>query len=118
MRFLVDRCAGSRLAQWLCSQGHDVFESRSLDPDPGDSKLLRLAVRQQRIVVTIDTDFGELIYLHNADHCGLIRLPDVHASKRVDLFEHILARHPDDLEEDAIITVRGNRIRVARKPRK
>jgi predicted nuclease of predicted toxin-antitoxin system len=30
MRFLVDRCAGHRLAEWLRSQGHDVLEAREL----------------------------------------------------------------------------------------
>ena len=117
MRFLVDRCAGSRLADWLRTQGHDVFESRQLGPDPGDRALLQRAARQRRVLVTIDTDFGALIFLHRADHCGLVRLPDVPAVKRIALFERILARHATDLESGAIVTIRGNRIRVSRKPR-
>jgi len=36
MRFLVDRCAGHRLAEWLRSQGHAILESPELGPDPGD----------------------------------------------------------------------------------
>lgn len=27
MKFLVDRCAGATLAQWLRSKGHDVAEA-------------------------------------------------------------------------------------------
>jgi hypothetical protein len=30
MRFLIDRCAGRLLADWLRTQGHDVVESREL----------------------------------------------------------------------------------------
>ena len=30
MKFLIDRCAGSRIAEWLSSLGHDVIETRSL----------------------------------------------------------------------------------------
>ena len=63
MKFLVDRCAGKRLADWLRGQGHDVLEARTLDPDPGDMVLLEMAGKQERILVTIDTDFGELIYV-------------------------------------------------------
>ena len=28
MKFLIDRCAGRLLADWLRQQGHDVVESR------------------------------------------------------------------------------------------
>jgi predicted nuclease of predicted toxin-antitoxin system len=59
MRFLIDRCAGRLIADWLRKQGHDVVESRELDPDPGDRALLDRAAKETRILVTIDTDFGE-----------------------------------------------------------
>jgi Domain of unknown function (DUF5615) len=65
IRFLIDRCAGQLLADWLRKQGHDVVESRELGPDPGDRALLDWASKETRILVTIDADFGELIYLEN-----------------------------------------------------
>jgi len=58
MRFLIDRCAGRLLADWLRTQGHDVVESRELGPDPGDRALLDWAAKEIRILITIDTDFG------------------------------------------------------------
>ena len=30
MKFLIDRCAGRLLADWLRKEGHDVVESREL----------------------------------------------------------------------------------------
>jgi predicted nuclease of predicted toxin-antitoxin system len=30
MKFLIDRCAGRLIADWLRQQGHDVVESREL----------------------------------------------------------------------------------------
>ena len=79
MRFLIDRCAGRKLAEWLNSRGHDVIESRTLGPDPGDQQMLKWAWEQERILVTIDTDFGGLVYLRGAAHRGIVRLPDVPA---------------------------------------
>ena len=73
MRFLVDRCAGARLADWLRSNGHEVIETRDLGPDPGDRARLELAEADGRVLVTIDTDFGELIHLHDVTHAGLVR---------------------------------------------
>ena len=49
MRFLVDRCAGRRLAHWLREQGHDVREAAEVSPDPGDQALLAWAVREERV---------------------------------------------------------------------
>ena len=82
MRFLIDRCAGRFLADWRRNQGHDVVQSSELGPDPGDRALLDWAAKEQRIHITIDTDFGEQIYLENLSHAGLVRLPDVPARER------------------------------------
>jgi len=61
VRFLIDRCAGHRLAEWLRQQGHDVIEGRDRGPDPGDRVLLEWAATEKRILVTMDKDFGEFI---------------------------------------------------------
>ncbi|MCM3900519.1 MAG: DUF5615 family PIN-like protein [Pyrinomonadaceae bacterium] len=117
MKFLIDRCAGQLIAKWLRSQGHDVVESRELGPDPGDRILLDWAAAESRILVTIDTDFGQLVFLENVPHCGLIRLPDVPAKERLRLIEDVLVRFSTQLEESAIVTVRGGRVRISKPPR-
>ena len=116
MRFLVDRCAGRRLAEWLRSRGHDVVESRTLGPDPGDRALLDLATAEHRVLVTIDTDFGKLLFVERAVHSGLVRLPDVLSDRRIELMQEVLIKHEDQLKAGAIITVRGNRIRISHGP--
>ena len=116
MRFLVDACAGHRLAEGLRSQGHDVAESRDRGPDPGDRKILEWAANEKRALVTIDTDFGKLIFFEVLSHCGLVRLPDVPATDRIALMKQVLERYEQELEEGAIITVRSGRIRVSRSP--
>ena len=116
MRFLVDRCAGRRLAESLSSAGHDVVEARTLGPDPGDRALLELAESQRRVLITIDTDFGELIYLHDVPHAGLVRLPDIPAEHRIALMAEVIARHGDALEERAVVTIRAGRVRISHPP--
>jgi predicted nuclease of predicted toxin-antitoxin system len=116
MKFLIDRCAGRLLADWLSKQGHDVVESCEVGPDPGDRALLDWAAKEARILITIDTDFGELIYLENLSHTGLIRLPDVPARERQLIVEDLLTRYEAELQNAAIITVRGGRIRISKGP--
>lgn len=116
MKFLIDRCAGRLLADWLRAQGHDVVESSELGADPGDRALLDWAAKETRILITIDTDFGELIFVENLSHAGLIRLPDVPAHERQLIVQDLLTRYESELEDAAIITVRGGRIRISKGP--
>ena len=116
MRFITDRCAGRRLAAWLRDGGHDVLESQTLGPNPGDRALLSLAESENRVLITLDKDFGEIIYLHRVPHAGLICLPDVRMSQRIALVDDIIDRYAEALEERAVITVRGGRIRISRPP--
>jgi predicted nuclease of predicted toxin-antitoxin system len=116
MRFLVDRCAGRRIAEWLNSQGHDVLESHTLGPDPCDRELLEIASEQRRILITIDTDFDQLVYLDRASHSGIIRLPDAPSEMTIKLMQTVLSEHSQELEAGAIITIRGERVGVSKSP--
>ena len=118
MKLLIDRCAGRLLADWLRQEGHDVVESRELGPDPGDRALLAWAAKETRVLITIDTDFGQLIFLENLAHAGLIRLPDVPARERQLIIQDLLTRYETELLDAAIITVRGGRIRISKGPQR
>lgn len=118
MKFLIDRCAGRRLAEWLRQQGHDVVESRGRRPDPGDRVLLEWAAHEGRVLVTMDKDFGKFVFVEQARHCGMIRLPDVPADKRILLMEKVLMDYARELSEQSVVTVRGGRIRTSRPPSK
>lgn len=113
MKFLVDRCAGRVLAGWLREQGHDVVGAWELGPDPGDEALLTRAAADGRVLVTIDTDFGRLVYVGGLQHRGLVRLPDLRVQARIDVFAQILERHSEALAAGAVITVRGGRVRIS-----
>ena len=93
-----------------------MVESREVGPDPGDRALLEWAANETRILITIDTDFGELIYLENLSHAGLVRLPDVPTRERQLIMQDLLTRYETELQEAAIITVRGGRIRISKGP--
>ena len=64
----------------------------------------------------MDADFGELIYLHDQPHAGPIRLPDVPVPQRIALTAELIERHQTALEERAIVTTRGGRLRVSGPP--
>jgi predicted nuclease of predicted toxin-antitoxin system len=115
VRFLIDRCAGRRVADWLRQQGHEVLEARERGADPGDQIILVWAHEESRILVTMDKDFGELIFAFGQEHSGVVRLPDVPVEERIALMDLLLTKHPADLEAGAVITVRGERLRISRR---
>lgn len=116
MRFLVDRCVGQRLAEWLRARGHDVSAAWERGEDPGDEALLALAATERRILITIDNDFGALLFVDRKTHAGLVRLPDVPADQRLELIALLLERYGASLEAGAVVTVRGGRIRISHPP--
>lgn len=114
MKFLIDRCAGRRLAEWLEGEGYDVLVAWAAEPDPGDARLLEMAAASGRVLVTIDSDFAALVYRFGAAHAGIVRLPDVTVATRIALMADLLVRHGHELS-GAVVTVRGSRIRFSRK---
>ena len=112
MRFLVDRCVGTTLVKWLRAGGHDVLDARDLGADPGDAALLDMGAGDSRVVVTLDADFGLLVFNRRMPHAGFVRLPDVPPAERIRLLQIVLELHGDELAKGAIVTVRGGRIRI------
>ena len=116
LRFLIDRCAGRN---W----GNGCAASAMMFSNPVNSETIRAtghcwrAEVEARMLVTLDIDFAELIHVRNAPRAGLVRLPDVPVEQRVNLMVKVLERHREALETRAVITVRGDRIRISRPPR-
>ncbi len=62
MRFLVDENLPPRLAELLNSSGHDAVHIRDLHAEGApDEAVMVPAVREDRIIVSADTDFGALL---------------------------------------------------------
>jgi predicted nuclease of predicted toxin-antitoxin system len=75
MRFLLDESADARLGVHLRRLGHDVT-AIAVDHVAGikDSDVLAIARREQRVLITNDRDFGELIVSQGRSHVAAILL--------------------------------------------
>ncbi|MGZ8284615.1 MAG: DUF5615 family PIN-like protein [Allosphingosinicella sp.] len=62
MRFLLDVHIAKAIAKALEVEGHDVVRAALDHATWSDADLLALAVRDERIIVTEDSDFSDLIY--------------------------------------------------------
>lgn len=113
MRFIVDESSGTALASWLRSEEHDAVSIREVLPRLPDEQILELAVRENRIVVTNDKDFGGLVFRDRQPHRGviLLRLPDNRLRTKIAAMERLLADPPEDLTSCfVVVTERGIRV--------
>lgn len=114
MRFLLDECADFRLAAFLSERGHDVTTIVHDHPRAlKDREVLAIARRQSRVLITNDTDFGELIYRRRLAHRGviLLRMRSEVLSIKCARLEQVLAQFPDELDQFVVVTDAGIRIR-------
>ncbi len=67
MKFLVDAQLPRRLAQWLRDEGHDAIHTRDLPEgnQTGDAVINEMSIREERIVVTKDEDFVDMLLLRH-----------------------------------------------------
>jgi len=114
MKFLLDESAEFRIAAFLKGEGHDVTAIAYDYPHAlADRDVLAIAHAEQRILITNDRDFGELIFNQHLPHAGVIyfRLPlDSSASEKITWLTRLLASHQADLGKFIVVTPRGIRV--------
>ncbi len=116
MRFLVDECTGPAVAQWLRLQNHDVisvfYEIRGAD----DRKVIQKAFEQNRILITNDKDFGELVFREKKPHKGviLLRLEDERAANKIVVLQRLLEKYENSLPGNFIV-VTETTVRITEK---
>ena len=62
MKFLADECCNTGLVGSLREDGHDVLYILETKAGVSDDKVLLDAYNEERILLTEDKDFGELVY--------------------------------------------------------
>lgn len=115
MRFLLDESADYPLADFLRQQGHDVTAIAHDYPHAlGDSEVLAIAVNEERIIITNDLDFGELIVRRRLRHRGVIlfRLGDEDLPTKIQWLQYVLSNYPEDLHE--LIVIAEEKVRIRR----
>jgi len=116
LKFLVDECTGTKVAEWLTAQLHDVFSVYDEARGVSDYEILDLAVNENRILITIDKDFGEMVFREQREHHGviLLRLEDQRFQNKIEILTQLLDNYSDQLAENFVV-VSERQVRIIRK---
>lgn len=120
MRFLLDKNVSFRVGIELAEHGHDVVHVDDLSMgNATDPEILERARRDDRIIVSADTDFGAHLAADRATAPSVILTRAVSTLPSQDLAQLLLA-NLDELAEHltagAVVAVRRHDMRVRRLP--
>ncbi len=113
MKVLLDTCVAGRLvAPSLLAAGHKVIWAGDWASDPGDEAILARAHEEERVLITLDKDFGGLAVQRGQPHHGIVRLVNLTTSEQAGVCVLVLTRYQSELYAGAIITAERTRLRV------
>jgi predicted nuclease of predicted toxin-antitoxin system len=112
MKLLLDTCVWGGACKDLRASGHDVVWAGEWPEDPGDDEILHRAHKENRVLVTLDKDFGEMVIVHRVPHSGIIRLVNLGARQQARACMRVIDLHEEKLMAGAIITVEPTRLRI------
>jgi predicted nuclease of predicted toxin-antitoxin system len=119
VKFLLDESTEYRIAAFLTDQGHDVAAIAHDYPAAlPDGEVLAIAQREQRVLITNDPDFGELVFRYKQRHSGVIlfRMGAGNTPSKVAALGRVLHSHADRLHQFLVIDRRGVRVRRVGRP--
>jgi len=119
MRFLADMCVDVRIVAWLRQQGYDATHLREegLHRMP-NGEIFEKAVNENRIVITFDLDFAEIVALTAGKKASVIlfRLKNTRAPNVIARLSKVIHDSAKALKKGAIVVVEESRHRVRYLP--
>jgi predicted nuclease of predicted toxin-antitoxin system len=90
-KFIVDVGVGRMIEKWLVAQNFLVIAVRDLNAEMEDIDIVELANKEDAIIITMDKDFGDLIFKLKNKHKGvlLLRLEDAVAEEKLAVIQNI-----------------------------
>jgi len=115
LRFLVDVGVGKGIERYLREEGYDAKAVRDIDPRMEDEEIIRIAVSENRMVITMDKDFGELVYHSSMEHSGvlLLRLEDATGAEKLQVVKHIMKNYLDRIK-NCFCVFQNDKLRIKR----
>lgn len=113
MKFLADENIEREFIEALREADFDILSVRESYIGIADGEILQIAENEKAVILTYDTDFGELVFRFSLKSCGviLLRLSGLSLAEKID--KTILALREYEAEfENAFTVVSAHSIRI------
>ncbi len=109
MKFLADEGVDKSIVDLLRNEGYDVWYVAELSPSTDDQTILEQALADERILITRDKDFGELVFRLHKLHSGvvLIRLDGYETAERAMIVHKLITLHQNRLPKAFSVIQKG-----------
>ena len=79
--------------------GFDVLAIRDINPSMKDMDILELSVKEARLIITMDKDFGELAFNSKKLHTGilLLRMEDAKWEQKIEVLSQIFEKYSKNI---------------------
>jgi predicted nuclease of predicted toxin-antitoxin system len=113
IKFVLDVGVGYKVWHYLTNNGYDATLITAINPSMSDSDILAIAENESRMVITMDKDFGDLVYHSGKAHKGvlLLRLEDATGDEKATTMQFIMQNFKDQIEGKFCVFKNG-RLRI------
>jgi len=119
MKFLIDNALSPSIAYGLIEKGHDALHVRDVGlAASSDSEIIDLAARQDRVLISSDTDFGAILTFRESTKPSFIlfRQSDKRPASQLSFLLDNLPAFQKELLTGCVIVLEDKRIRIRSLP--
>ena len=113
MKFLVDECTGIYVSKKLKEMNFDCISVIECMRGAEDEEIAERAVKEDRVIITNDKDFGRLTGFYKPPGIILLRLKDESAENKVKMVTFLVTSHRESILGN-IMVVSEKKIRIRR----
>lgn len=108
MKFLADVNIEKPIVDELKRMGHNIIWVADLDRYLDDLSIFKIARKENRILLTNDKDFGEIVFRQKLIPTGIVlfRIKGQDVRKKVKLLKKLLAAHSDKIINHFVVVAK------------
>ena len=93
----------------MSQEGFNVIAISKVNPEMADSDIIKLANHEDAIIITMDKDFGELVFKIHSSHKGilLLSLEDAVAEEKLSAIQNIFPNHLSQMKTNFCVYQNG-----------
>lgn len=113
VKFIIDESVDFPVVKYLRNRGYDATAIAEDFPSLDDAEILKIAFKENRILVANDKDFGILVFKMNLKSHGIIlfRLKDQSSKAKIKAIELIINNYYSKLLDNFIV-VSERKVRI------